>query len=388
MIQRLLVVTRRFWPLCDESSHRLLNWASRLQSHGVEVTVLTSRWHASWPAESDCRELKLVRLLPGPKSSWTETLFLRNVATWITRHRNRFDAIYVDESQALLHQIGLRNVRDQIPVIARYAGITQTLSNGLQTLSIITHAVDACRKADWVIAPHAMAHRQLQSSGIPADRIARIPDVDVVTSHREPEHRRKAALSLRQVNQDMAIPVDLKILLYIGMIDEEARLEPLIRAAISQLDRQRNFRLWVVGEGESLRSLYELVKDATYHNDILFQSPFDNCDELFQVADAVVCPSVRSGNEFVLPSAIAKGIPIIALDASPYRSVMPSLLHSQLLNDATQKCFEEAIDSWLENTPLWNQRAEAARRDWVASNFVENATHSWMGLLQNCSQIK
>jgi len=384
MKQRLLVVARRFWPLCDESCHRLLNWAACLQSRGVEVTVLTSRWHSSWPAESDCREIKIVRLLPAPKNSWTETLLLRNIATWITKHRQEYDVIYVDESQAILHQIGLSHVCGNTPLISRYAGLTQTLANGLQTLSIITHAVEACRKAHRVVAPNALAQRQLQSSGIPADRIARIPDVAWSPFTQDPASRRQAALSLRHVNQDMSLPSDTKLLLYAGRIDESVHLEPLIRAAISRLEQDRKFRLWLVGEGRDLRRLYDLVKEASCHHEILFHSPFDSFEELFQVADAIVCPSLESGNEFILPSAIGAGIPIIALDSSPYRNVMPSVLHNSLLKDGTQQNFEITIDAWLENTSLWKQRADEARREWVTTNVIENATNLWLDLLKSC----
>lgn len=383
MKQRLLVVARRFWPLCDESSHRLLNWAACLQSRGVDVTILTSRWHSSWPAESDCREVKLVRLLPAPKSSWTEMLLLRNVATWITQHRQEFDVIYVDESQALLHQVGLSHVRGKTPLISRYAGITQTLANGLQTLSIITHAVDACRKVDRVVASNALAHRQLQSSGIPADRIARIPDVAWLPFTQDPALRRQAALSLRQVNQDMSLPIDVRLLLYAGKFDESSHLEPLIRAAIARLQDNRNFRLWFVGEGSELRRLYDLVKDASCHHEILFHSPFDSFEELFQVADAVVCPTTESGTEFILPSAIAAGIPSMALEASPYRNVMPSVLHGSLLKENTQRNFELAIDDWLDYNSHWKQRADEARREWISSNAIEHATNLWLDLLKN-----
>ncbi|MDZ4850038.1 MAG: glycosyltransferase family 4 protein [Pirellulaceae bacterium] len=385
MKQRLLIVTRRFWPLCDESCYRLLRWASNLQRGGVEVTVLTSRWHSSWPAESDCLEVKVVRLLPGPKSSWTETLFLRNIASWIVKHRHHFDAIYVDESESLLHQIGSRSVRDKIPLIARYAGIVQSFANGLQSLSAISQAVDGCRQADQVIAPNAMAHRQLQSSGVPAERIARIPDVSWSTMHYDPEIRRAAAESLRTINQDMLLPKDTKLLLYVGAFDENAGLEPLIKAAIAQLDKNRNFRLWLVGEGRAIANLHTIVKDAAQHHEILFHSVFDNLEELFQVADAIVCPSPRAGNEFILPTAIAAGIPIIALESSPYRNAMPSVLHPQLLKEATQPNFEIAIHDWLSDLARWQDRAEIARQEWVASNYIENAAKQWMELFKKCS---
>ena len=381
MTRRLLVVARRFWPLCDESCHRLVNWSSTLQRRGFDVTILTGRWHSSWPAESDCREVRIVRLLPVPKTSWTETLFLRNVGTWIAKHRKEFDAIYVDESRSLLHHIGSSSIRGDLPLIARYAGVQQTMTSGMHSLTMISQAVDGCRKANFIVAPNAMAHRQLQSSGIHADRIVRIPDVAAMSIFLGSESRKAAAGSLRRINQDMAIPSDFKLLLYVGEINLRANLQSLIRAAIAELDRDRRFRLWLVGDGPDLRLLYDLVKDASYHHDILFHSPFDCLEELFQVSDAIICPEAGIGDEFILPTAIAAGIPIIGLESSSYRSAMPVALHTSLLKEPTQQHFEKAIQDRCENSQAWLQQAEMARREWVASHFVENAMNLWFDLL-------
>jgi glycosyltransferase involved in cell wall biosynthesis len=381
MTRRLLVVARRFWPLCDESCHRLVSWASILHRHGFEVTVLTGRWHSSWPAESDCREVRVVRLLPAPRTSWTETLFLRNVASWISKHRQEFDAIYVDESGSLLHQIGSAGTRGNVPVIARFEGIHTSIAIGNHAMTMIAQAADACRKATLVVAPHAMAHRQLQSSGIPADRIVRIPDVVSISILRESEARKSAAAALRRVNQDMAIPMDTKLLTYIGNLDARANLSLFVRAAIAELDRGRRFRVWLVGDGRELRSLYDIVKNAAFHHDILFHSPFDNLEELLQVSDAIVCPEAGVGEEFVLPSAVASAIPIIALESSMFRSVMPTSLHASLLTEPTQHNFEQAIQSCCQDLETWRHNAEAARREWIASHFVENAMNLWFDML-------
>ncbi len=381
MTRRLLVVARRFWPLCDESCHRLVHWSSTLHRQGFDVTVLTGRWHSSWPADSDCREVRVVRLLPAPRTSWTETLFLRNIASWINKHRHEFDAIYVDESRSLLHQIASSSTRGDIPVIARFEGVQTSIAAGNHAMTMISYAADACRKASLVVASNAMAHRQLQSSGVPADRIVRIPDVVSVSVLREPEARKSAAAALRRINQDMAIPNDTKLITYIGNLDAKANLSHFVRAAISELDRGRDYRVWLVGDGRELRSLYDLVKNASFHHDILFHSPFDCLEELFQVADAIVFPEVGVGEEFVLPSAIASGIPIIALDSSMFRSSMPSSLHARLLTEPTQLNFEQAIQSCCDDLESWRHDAEVARREWVASHFVENAMNLWFDVL-------
>ena len=47
---RLVLVTRRFWPLVDECENLLARLAAELAQQGASVTVLTARTQAAWPA--------------------------------------------------------------------------------------------------------------------------------------------------------------------------------------------------------------------------------------------------------------------------------------------------------------------------------------------------
>ncbi len=66
---------------------------------------------------------------------------------------------------------------------------------------MISNDAEGCRKADYVIATSATAHRQLQAAGIDAQRIVRIPDAAWFVPVRSPETRVRAATALHQVNQ-------------------------------------------------------------------------------------------------------------------------------------------------------------------------------------------
>ncbi len=51
---------------------------------------------------------------------------------------------------------------------------------------------------------------------------------------------------------------------------------------MSVADRQPRLRVWMIGDGPELRHLYDMVRQAARHHDILFHSPFDDLEELFQ----------------------------------------------------------------------------------------------------------
>lgn len=388
MTRRLLVVARRFWPLCDEDCHRLLAWASTLRQHGIEVTLLTGRWHTSWPGESDVREIKIVRLLPAPRSSWNETLFLRNVASWITKYRSQFDLIYVDESLSLLHQITVKSVRDKIPVIARFTGTSLQMHAGSIAasfqLSALSSATEACRNADCIIAPTAHAQRQLLAGGIRDSSIIRIADAPWWPVVRSQESKKEAAVALRSINSDLRIPGmpgETKLLLYVGPLDEHVVIEPFIRAAIGCLELGYLLKFWIIGTGRKLSGLYDIVKQATYHHEILFCSHFDHIDELYQVADGIALGLNGVGQGYYLPQSIASALPVLAVDSPEFRPLVPKVLHESLIPSYTHADVQKSMLSWLTESEDWLSRAEQAKQSFLASNELEGATRAWVRLI-------
>ncbi len=383
MTSRVLVVARRFWPACDDASYRLLEWTAMLRTEGVAVTVLTGRWHNSWPAELTCRDVRIVRILPAPRSSWTETLFLRNLAAWITKHRQDFDKIYVDESAAMLHQIGHRSVIADLPLIAKYQGAIAKDPDFPIPLSSITQACEGCRKATAVVAPSPFAQRQLLSSGIPADKIVRIPDVAWNPVLRDPKLRQESARALRKVNHDFALPVDFKLLICFGELSDSLIIRSVLSALIRVFAQQPKLRVWFVGSGRGLPDLYDRVKNECLHHDILFQSPFDDLESLLQLGDAMILPESDSGSQYHLPHALTSGMPVIATGTSLVRHAMPALLHSKLAKRPTAEDFYQIIADWYDENDEWNRIAEKARQSLVSENVLEQAKQLWLKLLTN-----
>jgi glycosyltransferase involved in cell wall biosynthesis len=383
MTSRILVVARRFWPACDEASCRLLEWTGMLQKEGVAVTVLTGRWHNSWPAELTCREVRIVRILPAPRSSWTETLFQRNLAAWITKHRQDFDKIYMDESTAMLKQISNRSVVADLPIVAKFQGLIAKDSEFPIPLSSITQACDGCRRATAVVAPSPFAQRQLLSSGIPADKIIRIPDVAWYPVLRDPKLKQDAARALRKVNHDFTLPQDFKLLIYLGELSDSSAIRTLLWALFRVFAHQPKLRVWIVGSGRDLPDFYDYVKRECLHHDILFQCPFDDLESLLQIGDALILPESDSGSQYYLPHALTTGMPVIATEASLVRHAMPTILHAKLAKRQTVEDLYRSITDWYENSAEWNGIAEKARQMLVSENALEDAKQLWLNLLMN-----
>ena len=61
---RVVIVTRRFWPLVGGPEKVLANLAVELTARGCPTTVLTARWQPKWPAEIVLRGVPVIRPSP------------------------------------------------------------------------------------------------------------------------------------------------------------------------------------------------------------------------------------------------------------------------------------------------------------------------------------
>lgn len=371
MSRRLLVVAPRLWPLVDDNALRVLHWASKLRETGTQVTVLTPRWHETWPAEAECREVRIVRLLPAPKTSWSQSHYLRALAKWIVIHRSEFDAIYVDEPLHLLHQVVHPKVAQGMPVLARFSASQIALESPFVE-EAFRIAGDGCRKVKTVIVPDAPSHRRLKSLGISDDKIVRIPDSSWSITRRDDSGRRLAQTSLSKVSGDLYVPSGCKVILFLGDIHRRWGVNVLCQSVGELLDENAQVRVWLMGQGESIKSLYGYLRDRSWHRDIQIHGCFDSVEDLLQVADLCVFPGEGCGLQYYLPMAIASGVPWLAADGQDVRAMVGNNSDDLLISSGAQSAWTEALQKWLRHQDsLSNPVAQAQQHFFEQRNTAE-----------------
>ena len=63
---RYVIVSRRFWPILDDSTYRLQAWLRQLKKLGVDVSLLTVQWNYRWPLKCSLVETAIQRIGPPP----------------------------------------------------------------------------------------------------------------------------------------------------------------------------------------------------------------------------------------------------------------------------------------------------------------------------------
>jgi glycosyltransferase involved in cell wall biosynthesis len=383
---RVLFVTRRFWPFSDDACHRLLHQTELMRRAGVESTVLTARWHTSWPEFSLCREVPIHRLLPAPYNNWNESHFQRNVIHWLTKHHASFDCIYVDRADGLLAAIVAKTGKWAKPVLTRFApddsGFGLANSQKLDAPSM----VDCCRRCFRIVCSTPFAHRLLISQGINENQIVRIPDCDwdqsSGISNLSHEQASAAGRALFGMSSDFVVPGRSSIVIHLGL-SEAKRLKVVLKSVCDLLDAGALIRMWIIGCGVPPSILYDLVKSRGWHREILIFDGFDDLQELVQVADLAIVSNPGETLQYSLPLLAQAAVPTIILDHPDCRAWLPDAHHFQLYS--SELMFEEKLNDWLSHPEKWNTMAQAMRQSLRRMGSAEECTRLWSSLFRDSS---
>lgn len=318
---QVLIVTRRYWPHCDDASSRLAALVAGLRRQGCFPTVLTPRYQSSWPTEICHREIPVLRPLAAPRGEWSMGRFVRNLGKWLREHLPRFDIVYCD----LMREEGAVVVE-----AARQAGVPSVVRCGtlLGSSDIVWQASMRARHntfvrsfaADAVIAPRASCQQALLVAGAKAASIVRIADGIGDPIRRTPATRKAARETLSALNHDLMVPIDGRVILSMNRLAAEGGVATLAKAVAPLLEQRPNDRLWMVGDGPWRDKIYSELKHNGIGRSAFLPGNFDHVEELMQAADMFVLPSATSGAESFWPSAIAAALPAAVVDCADTRA--------------------------------------------------------------------
>ena len=84
---RVLLVTRRFWPLTGGAETHVANLATELQQCEMDPTILTARWQSDWPPALKYRGVPVRRLTNPGASTWGTLRYMLSLGRWLRRRK-------------------------------------------------------------------------------------------------------------------------------------------------------------------------------------------------------------------------------------------------------------------------------------------------------------
>ncbi|HET9032657.1 MAG TPA: glycosyltransferase [Dokdonella sp.] len=163
----------------------------------------------------------------------------------------------------------------------------------------------------------------------------------------------------------LGIEPQARLVIYVGRLVESKGLCELIEAHRRLVQRNRNLRLVLIGDGVMRERLGTLISTNGLENSVLLAGGCEpeQVAEWIAAADLLTLPSWSEGYPNVVVEAIACGRPVVATDVGGTREIIDSS-NGILIPARNVDALERALDDALERS--WDHTAIAAamRRTW------------------------
>lgn len=122
-----------------------------------------------------------------------------------------------------------------------------------------------------------------------------------------------------------SIPKDKQVLLYVGRMDKEKRIDVILQA-MSDILRAVNVHLVLAGMGKEKQKLEALVEKLGIQKTVSFTGfvPDNDLQNIYKVADLFVIAGIAELQSIVTMEAMASGLPVVAVNAM----ALPELVHN------------------------------------------------------------
>jgi len=372
---RLVLVVRHFWPLLDGPARLMAELAAGLAERGCRATILTARWHQSWPSEIFFRGVPVVRIGAAPRGGWHTLRYLHALASWLRRRRGQFDLVCVSGAtlEAFAAALALRGSRTLVLRVER--GGRDGDCHWQEHSSCALRVRRRCAEATAVIAPWPGVAGELLARGYRGELIRVIPNGVAIPPDSDNVQKTAARAVLGQLYTPAQMPAGAPLAVYVGRLDRRRGLVTLVEAWRLLAGRWPDARLWLVGAGPDHHHIQQTVHTLALDGRIHLLGAFDCVDQPLAAADVFVCPAPEFGTGVAILEAMAAGLPVVAVDTEPAREVVGQGIAGILVAGENAQALAAAIDRLFGDPQLASRLGAAGRRraeeQYSAAKMVE-----------------
>jgi 1,2-diacylglycerol 3-alpha-glucosyltransferase len=158
------------------------------------------------------------------------------------------------------------------------------------------------------------------------------------------------------LRQAFRIPVGRLVLLYVGRLDKEKRIDTILRA-LPDILRTGDVHFVVAGIGIERHGLEELAGKLGIQDVVTFTGfvPDKDLPNIYRIADLFVIAGIAELQSIVTMEAMASGLPVVAVNAM----ALPELVHDgengYLFSDGDSQMIAEKVIAILTNRHMREQ---------------------------------
>lgn len=184
------------------------------------------------------------------------------------------------------------------------------------------------------------------------------------------------------------IPNQLYVV-YVGQISEAKGVHLLVEAAQQLCQVRNDICFLIAGDYEWNnplgRSLVELVIESDMQNRIVFTGFVNNIDNLYNLADVHICPSLcEEAYGLTVVEAKERGVPSIVFASGGLLELIDDGIDGTVCKDKTSSEISNAILAYLDDRLLLSRHGEAACHSLQRLHINKYAQH-WQEIYNNVS---
>ncbi|MCH2610012.1 MAG: glycosyltransferase [Pirellulales bacterium] len=378
---RIVLITRRFWPLVGGAEMVMANLAVEFRDLGCDTQLLTAKWESQWPNEIIHRDIPVSRLSNPRQRGWGTYKYMHALAKWLRTNKDSYDAILVSMLKhdayvavRIGQQLGKR-------VVLRVEGAGETGDCNWHTNARFGMKIrKRCMLSDHIIGPSDATMEELLEAGFDTSRTVHIPNGVGIPEIGALQTRTEARQIVAEANYDLTTTESSRIVIYTGRLDKKKGLVELIRSWPQVLENWADSQLWLIGEGPDRDLLYQEIKDLEVRSSVFMPGAFDDVTDLLRAANLFVLPSYTEGLSLSLLEAMAHQIPVVASDIPGNRQLVTHGRTGRLVPVADVTALGKAIISSVQDDDS-AAMAAAAYSDVKNKYSIRQTAQSHLSLL-------
>jgi glycosyltransferase involved in cell wall biosynthesis len=179
----------------------------------------------------------------------------------------------------------------------------------------------------------------------------------------------QAKLSRSQLRRRMQTPDDAAVLLFVGSLSPEKRIDRLLRVAQDVRREVLNLYVWIVGDGPQRRVLQAQAEASGLAGCVRFAGVQEDVTSFMAAAEVFLLTSDTEGIPAVILEAGAQGLPVVATRVGGVPECIVENNTGLLVEREDESAFECAVRDLLRH-PHHRLAMGRQAKSWVRANFA------------------
>ena len=185
--------------------------------------------------------------------------------------------------------------------------------------------------------------------------------------------------------QKLQLPIDKKIILYVGNLVKEKGVDTLIESCKIINQRIQDFLVLIIGNGEDRGKLESLVASYGLGNHIRFLNWQEQTKlpDYYNAADIFTLPSLTEGHSVALLEAMASGLPVVASMVGGNKETVEDGYNGFLFESGRPEILASRLLTMLEDNNLRRQMSQRSSQIYIEKFSTKNQIERYLKLYQS-----